>query len=173
MIFTSNLLGQLARACGLALPTPFETDVTVPASIQPVLVVPQNIAPASANPATTSASVSLQNDLTNGAAVQTGVLTLVKGFWEIDVMVSYVSNFVGTGNSLGYQLVLIDVTSLKLIQLAGIIPSGTATQINPVFINIQKRLVIDEAYTINTILGTNGAGQRHTHSTNIIVNRLL
>jgi hypothetical protein len=172
MRFTSNLLGSLARSCGLALPGPYETDLQVPPVVQPYLEIPFPLDSISLTG--NNVSGSFQNaifyNINAGSGAQTNNLVgIQRGLWEFNFQWSYATNYVQAGTTFLVNMIGGNSWQLLALNAAGA-AAAPAVQCGSQKVKI---MIPRDDYTLQTTHLNNAAGQQAIISLIIIANRLM
>jgi hypothetical protein len=163
MNLTSNILGELGRANKQGAPSPYETEIKVPAQIMPVLElrgVLNAFNPGNVTVQQSTFNQSTQFVVTNAIALSTAFCFFASGLWEIDFNATYSSNYnsvVGGTDAFDVNI-LNQAGSLSSAIAAGGIAVTLGGQLT---IHRKLRVFFDDVFKLSIFLNANGATQTH------------
>jgi hypothetical protein len=170
MIITRPILQRLSPSIREAAPQATDGSLQIPSLFSFVGLPPEPLFRAVTGVGATSSSVAVQVNaqVANAAQSILNPLSLLPGWWRLQIQGSYRSNYVLAGNTAGdFRIILADTVSnwqmvTKFAQLSGSQP-----------IDFQMEFLISTQSFITSILDTNGVGQEHIYSLSIVAQRLL
>ena len=170
MRITSNLLGEIGRAIRRAVSGVHETDLVIPPVVQPT-ISGRNVAQL-AGVATvvneTSFIINGNTTVTNNVSAGTTIGQFNAGLWEIDLCVTYASNYSTFQASGGFISFVQGGLSIPIISMfCG--PAGGGQQT----MQFKFTVNVDTSTNLQITLNANGVGQTHSMAVGMIAHRLL
>lgn len=168
MRLTSNILGEIGAANKLAAPSPFETDITIPAAIQPTIELRSNIRTynPNGNDVQQGSFITEANFLVANAVLQsTNMVTIAPGIWELCFQGMYSSNYASAGGGFFVQINGFSLGTANLMKFF--------TEQAGATIMIERTLIcsFDQQQLILATLGANGVGNSHRAHLSIVGHR--